>query len=44
MVNIFFIKNMISEYIVPGTSSNQINENMENNSNIKEGNENNFLY
>jgi hypothetical protein len=35
---------MISEYIVPGTSSKQINENIENNPHIKEGNEDYFLY
>jgi hypothetical protein len=39
-----FFKNMITEYILPGTSSEKINENIQNNPNIKEGNENNFAY
>jgi hypothetical protein len=46
MVNIFYIKNMINEYIFlfVGTSSKQINENFENNQNIKEDKENIFIY
>jgi hypothetical protein len=35
---------MMSEYIVFGTSSKQINENMKNDPNIKEGNEDYFAY
>jgi hypothetical protein len=35
---------MISEHILPGTSSKQINENFENYLNIKEGKENYFVY
>jgi hypothetical protein len=35
---------MATEYIIPGTSSKQINENIKNDPNIKEGNENNFAY
>jgi hypothetical protein len=34
----------MSEYIVPGTSSKQIEENIENDQNIKEGNENYFVH
>jgi hypothetical protein len=35
---------MISEHILPGTSSKQIEENIENDPNIKEGNEDYFAY
>jgi hypothetical protein len=35
---------MMREYILPGTSSKQINENIKNNPNIKEGNEDYFTY
>jgi hypothetical protein len=41
---IFFFRKMISEYILPRTSSKQINKNIENDPNIKEGNENHFEY
>jgi hypothetical protein len=34
---------MTNEYILPGTSSKQINENIVNDQNIKEGNKNNFV-
>jgi hypothetical protein len=34
----------MSEYIIPGTSSKQINEKIENDPNIKEGNEEYFVY
>jgi hypothetical protein len=40
----YFPKKMMSEYIVPGTLSKQINENIENDPNIKEGNEDYFVY
>jgi hypothetical protein len=41
---LFYKKKIINEYIVPGTSSKQINENIGNDQNIKESNEDYFLY